>query len=350
MTCVAVALAATAPSAGSGSDSATIRLRPTSSVSVPKTTDEVVADGNRAAALDYCAIRLWRPGFTKTALVKPCIPPASIEGSTSLDAVALAGDRLVWIRDETESHGEYVDSQLVVKTGSRKPYEVVSSSADVFANSGDQLVSLAGSGNTVAFGWTYNNGDFINPVQKERIFLLVRASDPRAAPCPSFGSSADRLCVDAGVDDSVVDSAAAGRVLLSFGDGAVEVVEPDGSARILHIPYAASKDDLALLGSELVVIRASGNAAVYDASTGAQLQTWPIVRATGLRRLTVGGGYALFRMHGFQLLKLSTGRELTLVAPTGKPPTDASVTSTGVFFLYRVGRRLRLGFVPFARL
>jgi hypothetical protein len=349
---VAGLLAVASASAGSPAGSSVVRLRPTSSVALPRGYTSVVADGGRAAAVGACAIRLWRPGLRTTAFVKPCRPPPSTEGSTSLDTVVLAGDRLAWLRDQTESHGERLYTQLVVKTGSGKPREVVSTNVDVFSTTGDQLTSLAGSGNTLAFGWTYNNGDFVNPIEDERVYRLVLPSDPRAAPCPEgAGFSSLVLCSNTGVYGSFAQSAANGRVLVNYRDSDAEVVEPDNAVHRLTIPYTQSTDDLALSGSEVVVVRARGTAlSTYDANSGALLHNWHIARANGLGALTVAGGYAVFKAHGLHLVQLSTGRELTLVAPGGKPPLDASVTSNGLFVVYRVGRRTRLGFVPLARL
>jgi hypothetical protein len=349
---MALGLAAASPSAVSSSVSSVLRLKPTSSVVLPRGYVAVVADGGRAAAVGDCAIRLWRPGLKTTAYVKPCLPRLSIEGSTSLDTVVLAGARLAWLRDQTESHGERVYTQLVVKTGSQKPREVVSANVDVFSTEGDQLTSLAGSGNTLAFGWTYNNGDFINPFEDERVYRFVLPSDPRAAPCPEgAGFSSLHLCSNTGVYSSFAPSAADGRVLVDYGDGVAEVIEPDNTVHRLTFPYKQSTDDLALSGSEVVVVRARGTTlSIYDATSGTLLHNWPIARATGLGALTVAGGYAVFEAHGLHLVQLSTGRELTLLATGGKPPLDASVTSNGLFVVYRVGRRTRLGFVPLARL
>ena len=85
---------------------------------------------------------------------------------------------------------------------------------------------------------------------------------------------------------------------------------------------------------------------IYDVEGGTLLHHWPIARATRLRALSVAGGYAAFFARGLHVVKLSSGREATLLPPGGKPAIDASITSKGLFFLYRLGRRVRLGFVP----
>jgi hypothetical protein len=348
---MALAFAAASPSAVSGSASSVLRLKPTSSVALPRGYVAVVADGGRAAAVGDCAIRLWRPSLRTTAYVKPCLPRLSIEGSTSLDTVVLAGDRLAWLRDQTESHGQQLYTQLVVKTGSQKPREVVSADLSDFATTGGQLISLAGSGNTLAFGWTYSNPNRTNPVEYERIYRLVLPSDLRAAPCPDEGGgfSSLRLCSDTAVYGNFARSAADGRVLVDYGDGDAEVIEPDNTRHRLTFPYKQATDELALSGSDVVVVRARGTLlSIYDATNGTLMHSWPIARATGLGALTVAGGYAVFEAHGLHLVQLSTGRELMLLAPGGKSPLDASVTSKGLFVVYRVGRHTRLGFVPLA--
>ncbi len=353
---LAGALAAGSPSAGSRAT--VLRLKPSSSVAVPRTYDGLVADAGRVAAVGpVCGIRLWRPGKPKTSFVQPCRATPRDWGG-GLDVVALAGDRLAWIREESVSHASRVQTDLVVKAGSGKPRVIASGSIDLFANDGTQLFSLGGAGTTLAFGWESQTPDTNGVVDyDERVYRVARAaSEPGTDTCPAQDDLVSNpppahLCTNTGHYVSTVESVSQGRLLVSSGNSEAAIVEPDNRAHDLSIPYNGAHDDLALSGTDVVVVRAGGTTLdIYDAERGSRLHRWRIARASGLAALSTDGRFAVFGAHGFHLVRLSDGSERTLLAPGGTRPIAATIDSTGLSVLYRTRGRTRLGFVPLARL
>jgi len=353
---VAGLLAVASPSAGS--PAGVLRLRPSSSVAVPHLYDGLVADAGRVAVVGSpCGIGLWRPGKPTPSFIRACRSTPRDWGS-GIDGVALAGQRLAWIREESVSHGSRVQTDLVVKAGSGKPRVIASGYIDLFANVGTQLFSLRGAGSTLAFGWESHTTDPNGVVDTdERVYRLARAaSEPGTDTCPGQNDLVSnpppaRLCTNTGHYVSTVESVSQGRLLVSSGNNDAAIVEPDNKAHNLSIPFRWEIDDLALSGTNVIVVRAdSTTVEIYDAESGTRLHRWPIARASSLKGLSVDSRFAVFEARGFHLVRLSDGSEKTLLAPGGTRPIDVALDSSGLFVLYRTHGRTRLGFVPLARL
>ncbi len=342
-------------SASAGSRSAVLVVHPTSSIALRGGYGRLAADGPRAAAVAPCGIILWTAGKPKGTFVDPCRAARGVDFSGT-DEVALAGNRLAWMREEWISHGFVVQTELVVKTGTGKPREISDAVND--NGEGGWLLTLAGDGDTLAFGSTYDSLDVGIPVHEEHVFRIGRASsEPGASRCPHEAEGLlpnpppAHLCIDTGLQDGSVRSVSQGRILVSFGDGLAGIVEPDNTEHDLPLPETQKHVELAISGKKVVIVRAGGKTLdVYDAESGALRHRWPIARATGLRRLSVAGGFAVFSANGFHLVRLSDGSETTLLAPGGKPPVTATLEPTGLYLLYRTKRHERLGFVQMVRL
>jgi len=327
-------------------------VHPTSSIVLKGGYSRLVADGRRAAAVAGCGIVLWKAGARKGTFIQPCRPARGVDFSGT-DEVALAGSRLAWMREEWVSHGQRVQTELVVKTGSGKAREIANAYND--NEEGSWLLTLAGAGDTLAFGWTFDSfDDPANPVHEERAY---RVSTAESSECPHEpgllpNPPAARLCVDTGAETHLVRSVSAGRILVSFsGFYRVGIVERDNSEHDLPIPASQKHLELGLSGTDVVVLRAGGRTLdVYDAQSGAVRHRWPIAPVGTVRRLTVAGGLAVFAANGTRLVSLSNGSERTVLAPSGKPPIAATVTSAGLFLLYRMNGHERLGFVPLRQL
>lgn len=341
-------------SARSGFRTRSLVLRPTSSVAV-KGYGRLVADGTRAAAVAPCGMVLWAAGKPKGTFIDPCRPARGVDFSGT-DEAALAGNRLAWMREEWTSHGLVVQTDLVVKTGTGKPREIANAFSD--NSEGGLLLTLAGDGDTLAFGWTHDSFEDPGiPVHEERVFRVARASSASGvAQCPHASGllpnpPAARLCLDTGLEAGSVRSVSGGRILVSFGGGLVGVVARDNSKHDLEIPYREQRDQVALAGADVVLVRRGGKTVdLYDGESGALVHRWPIARAVNVRRLSVGGGYAVFAARGVHLVRLRDGVERTLLAPGRKPPVAATIEPTGLFLLYRVKGGERMGFVPISRL
>jgi hypothetical protein len=349
---LAASLAASASSRGA------LRLRPSRSIGVPRLFDGLVADSGRVAAVGpACRIDLWRPGRRTASVVQACRTTPRDWGS-GIDEVALAGDRLAWIREESVSHASRVQTDLVVKAGSGKARVVASGYVDQLAGEGTRLFSLRGAGTTLAFGWESQTTD-PNGVAgyDERAYRVARAtSEPGTGACPAQADLVSnpppaRLCTNTGLYASVVESVFQGRLLVSYFDSHAAIVEPDNSAHDLSIAYNEHRDDLALSGTNVVVVRSGGTTLdVYDSASSARLHSWTIAPAARLGALSINAGFAVFAARGFHLVRLSDGSEQTLLTPAGTTPIAVTLDASGLFVLYRAGGGTRLGFVPLSRL
>jgi hypothetical protein len=322
-------------------------VHPTSSIAV-QGYGRLVADGRRAAAVGGCGILLWKAGARKGTTVPAC--RSGHVDSWGLDEVALAGDRLAWMREEAISHGMRVQTELVVKTGTGKPREIASAYND--SGYGAYLLTLAGSGDTLAFAWTYS----FDQDDQEQVYRISRTAG--AGPCPYEPEGLlpnppqTSFCANTGLEIGLVRGASQGRILVSFaGFYSIGVVEPDNSEHDLAIPSSQKHLELAISGPDVLVLQAGGSTLdVYDAGAGTLRRSWPIARVGTVTRLSAAGGFALFAARGFHLVRLSDGSERTVLAPGGKHPIAATVTSAGLFLLYRLKGHERLGFVPLGRL
>lgn len=325
-------------------------VHPTSSIALKGGYTRLVADGRRAAVVAGCGIVLWKVGQRKGTLVQPCRPARGVDFSGT-DEVALAGSRLAWMREEWVSHGQRVQTELVVKDGAGKAREIANAYSD--SEEGGWLLTLAGAGDTLAFGSTFDSfDDPTNPIHEEHVFRVLRAGGSQCPHEPGLlpNPLPARLCVEANALTYAVRSVSAGRILVSFaGFQQVGVVERDNSEHDLSIPATQKHLELALSGTEVVVLQAGGTTLdVYDAESGALRRRLPIARVGTVTRLSVAGGFAAFASRGIHLIRLSNGSERSVLAPNGKPPIAATLTSAGLFLLYRINRHERLGFVPMA--
>ncbi|MBA3717717.1 MAG: hypothetical protein H0W87_05785 [Actinobacteria bacterium] len=332
-------------SAGGSTASGTskLTLRPTSSIPLSGYS-KVIADGRRAAAVAPCGIMLWTAGKRTGSFTDPCRPLSGLDDSDAY-AFALAGNRLAWLREEWVSHGMVVQTELVVKTGAGKPREIASAYEEY--QEGSWLLSLAGAGDTLAAGWTYESFADETPVLDERVYRIGGGS---SGQCPSASGllpnpPAAHICRDTGVFGSSVRSVSQGRILVTFGAGSVGIIDRNNQEHDLSIPRYGESDAIVLAGSKVVLLNPK-SLEIYDADTGEMIDHW----GTGTsvhRNLSVAGDLAVFGSH---LMHLRSGAHSTLVAPGGKPPIATRLSSAGLFFLYKVGRTERLGFVRASRL
>jgi hypothetical protein len=343
----AVLLLAGALAGSAGPRSAALVVHPTSSIAL-QGYDRLVADGRRAAAVGGCGILLWKAGARKGTSVPAC--RSGHVDSSGLDEVALAGDRLAWMREEAISHGMRVQTELVVKTGRAKPREIASAYND--SGYGAYLLTLAGSGNTLAFAWTYS----FDQDDQEQVYRISRTTG--AGPCPFEPEGLlpnppqTFYCSNTGLEIGLVRGVSQGRILVSFaGFYSIGVVEADNREHDLAIPSSQKHLELAISGPDVLVVQAGGSTLdVYDAGAGTLRRSWPIARVGAATRLSAAGGFAVFAARGIHLVRLSDGLERTVLAPGGKPPVAANLTSAGLFMLYRLKGHERLGFVPLGRL
>ena len=343
-----LALIAALPGAGSASTANPVLvLHPTSSVAIQGFDGRLDADGRRAAAIGGCGIDLWKPGARKTTFVQPCRYTRRVDFA-GVDEVALAGDRLAWIREESISHGMRFQTELVVKAGSRKAREIASAYDD--SGFGAYLIGLDGDGDTLAFAWHYS---FDEDVQ-EQVFRISRTDDAGACPVESDGLLPNPpqafFCVDTSLPLGSVESVSQGRILVSFGD-LLGVVERDNSEHDLPIPFSVDDDVAVLAGAEVVVVHERGSTLdVYDSLTGSSSKRWPIPLAAEIGPVSVAGGFAVYSSNGIRLVRLRDGRIRKLQIPRGKRPVAAALEPAGLFVLYRTKHGERLGFVPMQRL
>jgi hypothetical protein len=311
--------------------------------------DRLVADGTRAAAANGCSIALWSAGTRKPSHIEACRGGRALEGG-GLDEFALAGNRLAWMREEYQSHALQVQTELVVKNGSARPRQIASAYDD--AGFGGLLISLAGRGETLAFASTYQfDEDF-----EDHVFRISPTAG--AGPCP-FDEGAilpnppqTTFCADTGLSTGLVRGVSDGRILVSIaGFQIISVVEPDNAVVDLQVPATEKHLELGISGTDVVVVKAgTATLDMYDAVAGTLRRRWPIAKVGSVSRLSVGGGFALFAWRGFHLVRLSDGKERSVLAPGRKPLIAATLSERGLFMLYRVKHGARLGFVPVSRL
>ena len=341
---MALLIVAGALAGAEGPRSGTLLLRPTSAIAL-QGYGRLVADGERAAAVGGCGILLWKAGSRKGTFVQPCRAERGVD-AWGVDEVALAGNRLAWMREESISHGMRVQTELVVKNGAAKQHEIASAYND--SGFGAYLLTLAGGGDTLAFGWSYSfDEDF-----REQVYRISRTSGAGLCPSEPDGLLPNPpqtlVCASTGLNAGLVRGVSGGRILVSFGGfQQVGVVEADNSEHDLPIPPTDKHLELAISGADVGVVQAGGSTLdLYDADTGALRRRWPIARVGAVRRLSLGAGFAVFASRGIHLVRLSDGSERTVLAPGRKAPIAATLTSTGLFVLYRAKNHERLGFVP----
>jgi hypothetical protein len=200
--------------------------------------------------------------------------------------------------------------------------------------------------------WEYSfDEDYDNHVLR----IARSPSDPGASACPREPDGllptapVSQLCIDTG-SYGYVRAVSAGRILVNFGD-LLALIDRDGSARDLPLPFSADTDAIALSGTDVVVVRASAKKlGVYDGASGSLEAQWPVPAARDARLLSVAGGIAVYSSNGIRLVRLRDGKVRTLQIPSGRRPVAAVVEPAGLFVLYRTKRGERLGFVPIAKL
>jgi hypothetical protein len=344
---LALAVAGGAPARPSRS---ALTLRPSSSIQLRNGYTRLVADGKRSAAVKGCSIALWTVAQPKASAIDGC--RSSRQLFLGVDEIAVAGSRLAWMRHETNADGLQLQTELIVKTGSAKPHEIADTFTD--GSTGGTLLTLAGQRNTLAFAFDFSSDGF---QLEEHVYKIAQAETDHGADwCPHSTDGLlptpppKHLCIDPGLGTGLVRSVSDGRVLVSFGDDLLGVVQADNSERDLPIPFKEETDQVALSGTQVVVLHAGATTLDVYSDTGALQHKWPIPLASSPRKLSVAGGVAVYASHGLHLVRLANGSATTLRAPGGKPPIAAAMTPSGLYALYSVKRRERLGFVPIARL
>ena len=296
----------------------------------------VPGDGKRRCT----QVLLWQPGRAPTTVSTQvgCGNGGPLEGVTE---VTLGGKRVIW--QETNGGNNL---ELIVNTAT-------------LAQPKPAAVSYVESGNGAAGdpGGSYTG----HLLAAGSLFVFGRWT--RCDPYVGEGADYARACAKGVPDlyDGALHAVVAGKdTVLRKGDDVLEPLWVDGGRILVRsaastlsllrttgvtlraIPVGPGALEAAFQGTRLAVLRAT-SLDVYDTGSGARIRSFPLARKA--RRLAdLQSGVAVLVSGGaVHLIRLDTGRGVTIV-PRGGGAVHAALTGAGLFTAASTG----LAFLPLA--
>jgi hypothetical protein len=241
---------------------------------------------------------LYAGGWKTSGLTGDCYAPTT--------DIAAAGGRIAWLMES----GSISDAGFQLQTAryGGRPKTVLVTDAPIESASGDpgdadsfEIGDLVGGGSTLAYlTWTVHPNGVAGA---ERAWRLDSAGRPvLLAKLPGARS----LAVDG---DQVV--ALVGDATLRFLGGAPRTVRLATAASTLQPRH---EHDLAIAGGQALVLERR-NLQVFDATTGAQVASWPLPLAPAGARglLDAAGGYASYlERDSIHVVRLTDGKNIVI--------------------------------------
>jgi hypothetical protein len=248
--------------------------------------------------------------------------------------VAIAGDRLAWIRNIT---GNTESDDYLFTATLPKPSEVKLASSMRTGDTsgilkGDWIGGLVGSGTVLA----------VNFWSTDASGAVTQASLTSVRP-----SSLSRLVK--GPATITAQSADLGRIAVARPDGSVAIYSAAGT--LLKSIAPSSIREIALRKDYLVALTQDKTLEIYNAHTGAFIRKWAV--PGGAANLDVHSNIAVYsvdrKLYGVQL---TTGKQVVLAARS-RAIVAASIEAPGVVYAYNTSRGIKsignLIFLPLTR-
>jgi hypothetical protein len=252
-----------------------------------------------------------------------------------IDAVAVAGSRVAWIRNLT-GNSESDDSLFTATVSGTGTLRLLTATRTGDTGGGPLrgtwIGGLVGSGTVLAVNtWRTSATGTV------RAAALRRVGGVRLAPAAS------------GASTLTAESADSGRIAVVRTDGSVAIYSAAGA--ILQTISPGSVKEVALHGDDLAVLTGRKTLELYNAHTGALIRSWPV--PAGAVNLGLGTGIAVFSVwRRAYALKLSSGRQALLAAAPRAIVAD-EIEAPGVVYAYNTIRGLRaignIAFLPLNR-
>ncbi len=306
----------------------------------------LAADAGRTVVADVVPGRTCGRIATRSARTAPLIrhPDGCPRISSGLRAVAVAGDRVAWLRRERVGNGGDQTCLVIVRVAGTTRTPIARpgqrcfggpayTRALVYSPSGIVIDSLAGSGSTLAYVTHYTcfrvAGDETECDGKplgdsERTLWLVTSGAPKRIPATN---PAAILAVDGD------------RIVVADPRGRLEVVSTSGRRIAAYRPPGPASS--AAIDDKRLYVLSDRRLDAVTLPGGRSVGTWPIVRGTGppLRLAGVRSGLAVVSGGAsIRLMRLTDGRTATLRLPRGGPPVHAVVSGDALVYSYHLPR------------
>jgi Tol biopolymer transport system component len=279
----------------------------------------LAADGTRVAfvtgrsATDCDHVAVWSPGASSVARFGPPQAPCSID-PTRFVGLALAGSRVAWVEQESESD---TCTFALVSATLEPPRSVL-----VGASPGSPC------GVEDAYHLRADDGLLVFDAGS----ALVRIGAGSEKCGLDFGEAAICSTIRRGDHSAPVDSVS-GRLIAIRERGSVAVVDDQGQL-VRLFPFSPADVSAARLDGGTLVVWRFGVLEAYDVASGARELSRPL--PSGFRLVDVDGGIAvLLSTDSVMLLRLADGRSTTL--QRGQEPTLADLEPPGLYYSYATG-------------
>jgi hypothetical protein len=229
-------------------------------------------------------------------------------GSGGIDG-ALAGGTAAWaVFDGGNSERSSV---LFASVDGAPPVRVASSDAICDPCKGTALSAPRGQGNLLVYTSWQVDGSNVSAPQLWRI---------EGAQAVSLGA----------LDAHYVDDVDADRILVTRLDGSLAVLDSSG-IELSHLTVTPGEGSASALTGNQVVVLDGGHLAVYDASSGLQLASWPAAPDNPLLLGAASGVAAYIDGIAVHVVRLSDGRDITLRIPDAGARARGALNPSGLF-------------------
>jgi len=249
--------------------------------------------------------------------------------------IAVAGTRIAWIVNlggNTESSDYLYTASLPHPTERRLASATRRGDVDSGPLEGGWIGGLVGDGDLLA----------VNTWATDDSGSVTRAS---LRSIGARGLSA----IATGPGTIVAESADLGRIAVLRADGKVAIYSAGGTLLTAIAPSSAR--EVALRKDYVVVLTEGKTLEIYNASTGALVNTWPV--PAGAAHLDVHSGIAVYSVwRTLHALRLTTGKDVALVTAKRKI-VDVEIEAPGVAYAFNTVKRGKsvgdVVFLPFAQ-
>jgi hypothetical protein len=252
-----------------------------------------------------------------------------------INAVAVAGARVAWIRNLT-GNAESDDSLFTATTSGTGRIRLLTATRTGDTGGGPLrgtwIGGLVGSGTVLAVNtWSTTATGTV------RAAALRRVGGVHLAAAAS------------GASTLTAESADSGRIAVVRDDGSVAIYSATGAVLQTITPSAVK--EVALHGDDLAVLTGKQTLEIYNARTGALVRSWPV--PAGAANLDLSTGIAVFSVwRRVYALQLSSGRQAVLAEAPRAIVAD-EIEAPGVVYAYNTIRGLRsignIAFLPLTR-
>jgi hypothetical protein len=249
-------------------------------------------------------------------------------------AVAIAGDRLAWIRNltgNTESDDVLFTATLPGPHEVRLATAIVTGDTDGSALKGDWIGGLTGSGSVLAANtWSTDATGAVTSAALQTV-------------------SAHLTRIASGLETRTAESADTGRIAVVRSDGTVAIYSVTGTS--LQTIAPPSVREIALRKDYLVVLTDTKKLEIYNSHTGVLIRQWQV--PAGATHLDVNSDIAVYSVYRrLYAIQLTTGRQIVL-ASEKRAIAAAAIEAPGVVYAYNTVRGNKdignLVFLPLTR-